>query len=192
MSHHHPARHPMHDHFREEGDIDWGRLAERQRQRIPLADAWWALLGRPVGQRLADVGCGPGILALHYAQLGADVLAVDLRADALAHVPRHPRIRTLLHDLEAAPLPGRVDVAVLTDVLHHARDPVQMLRHVRAAADRVLVAEYDPGAAGDVGPPLGARLAPHEVARLLADAGFAPEPPARTALEHYALAASVR
>lgn len=179
----------VHDHFRRDPDVDWTRLAAHQRERLPLAETWWALLGRPTGARLADVGCGPGVLAARYAELGADVVAVDLRADALAHVPRVPRLRTLQHDLEAAPLPEAVDVMILSDVLHHARHPDRMLRHARESAARLLLAEYDPAGAGRLGPPLDARLAPERAARLLRDAGFTPHPAVATALEQYALVA---
>ena len=185
MSHGH-----VHDAFRHDEPVDWAKLAERQRQRLPLADAYWALLGRPVGQRLADVGCGPGVLAHRYAELGAHVLAVDLRADALAFVPPHLRITTRVHDLEAAPLPERVDAVVMSDVLHHARDPAAMLRHARASGGLLLVAEYDPGGAGDVGPPLEARLGPEAVAKLLREAGFVPGEAVAAGEEQYALVAT--
>lgn len=181
----------VHDAFRHE-DVDWARLAERQRERLPVVDAWWALLGRPVGQRLADVGCGPGVLAVRYAERGAEVLAVDLRPDALAHVPPHPKLRTLAHDLEAAPLPHGVDVMVLSDVLHHARYPDRMLRHARASTGRILVAEWDPDGPQDIGPPVGSRLAPKDVASLLREAGFEPGASVATEYGHYAIVAVAR
>lgn len=180
----------MHGHFRHDAAVDWGRLAGEQRVRLPLAEAWWRLLGEPVGRTLADLGCGPGVLAHRYAQLGADVLAVDLRADALQLVPAHPRLRTLRHDIEAAPLPEPVDVAVLSDLLHHARDPGGVLRNVRACARKVLVAEAEPGATP--GPPTQARIAPERMQGLLLQAGFAPGPPARPAPGQYALVAQSR
>lgn len=189
MSGPHRHGHHAHDPFRDDHDIDWKRLAARQRERLPLADALWDLLGRPAGRRLADVGCGPGVLSVHYARLGAEVLAVDMRADALALVPRHPRVRTVVHDLEAAPLPAQADILVLSDVLHHARSPAQMLEHSRSSAATILVAEWDPRAPGREGPPLEARLAPEVVAQLLVEAGFSPQPPARASLEHYAVVA---
>lgn len=180
----------VHSHFRRGGEVDWARLEREQRARLAFADAWWELLGRPTGARLADVGCGPGVLAARYAELGADVLAVDLRADALARVPRRARVRTLAHDLEAAPLPERVDVVVLSDVLHHARQPLAALRHARASAPRVLVAEPAPGA--HAGPPAHARFAPEDVARLLERAGFAAGPVAWPSPGHYALVGTAR
>jgi SAM-dependent methyltransferase len=148
----------------------WSHLEAEQRQRLPVVDAWWTLLGRPVGKRVADIGCGPGLFAARLAELGADVLAVDVRADALASVPRRPRLRTLLHDLESGPLPERVDAAVLADVLHHVRDPAALLRNLRGSAPVVLVAETLAGPGKARAP----RLALDRVSALLKEAGYSP------------------
>ena len=177
----------VHDHFRHDAAVDWARLARDQQARLPLADAWWSMLGRPAGQRLADLGCGPGVLAHRYAELGADVLAVDLRDEALRHVPRHPRLHNLRHDIEAAPLPRPVDVAVLSDVLHHVPDPGRLLANVWASTRRVLVAETAPEASQ--GPPGQARIAPSAMERLLRDAGFTPAAPAWPGPGQYAIVA---
>ena len=173
-------------HFRQ-SHVDWQQLAARQAEAIPLAERWWALVGSPVGKRLADIGCGPGVLAARYAALGAHVLAVDLRPDALEHVPRHARLRTLAHDLEGAPLPEHVDVLMLTDVLHHAAKPDAILRNARASTDRILVADHDVGP--QHGPPVGSRLSPERVCQLLRDAGFEPRPVLRPVPGQYAIVA---
>lgn len=176
-----------HRHFQQAREVDWRALAAQQTRNLSLADAYWALLGRPVGRRLADIGCGPGVLAARYAELGARVLAVDVRPDALARVPPHPRLQTLLHDIEAGPLPAAVDLLVMTDVLHHAAHPAQVLAHARASAGRILLAEHEPGQ--QAGPPVHARLAPARVAGLLEQAGFRPGPPATTVPGQYAIVA---
>lgn len=154
---------------------DWAHLEAEQRRRLAVVDAWWDLLGRPTGKRIADVGCGPGLFAARLAELGADVVAVDVRPEALASVPRRPRLRTLLHDLERRPLPERVDAALLADVLHHVRDPAVLLRNLRQSAPVVLVAEtVTPGHGNANGP----RLALDKVSALLRGAGYVPEPAA--------------
>src|SRR5437868_7705422 len=44
------------------------------------------------GQRLLDVGCGPGTLTLDLARRGApgDVVGIDLEAAGLTEAPAHP------------------------------------------------------------------------------------------------------
>lgn len=171
------------DPFRHGEPVDWHVVVEGQRAHVARVDRWWELLDRPTGQHLADVGCGPGVPAARLAELGAIVLAVDRRADALAHVPAHPRLSTLEHDLEAGPLPEAVDIIVLSGVLHHAHDPGRMLRNARASAHRILVAE-------NTGPPHAIRLAPDTVAHLLQEAGFEPQDPAWAQADHYAIVAT--
>lgn len=164
-----PVRVPTpdaHDHFRHDV-VDWRHLAARQAEAAGWAWRWWELLGKP--RRLADIGCGPGVVSLAYAEMGVDVLAVDLRAEALALVPKHPRITVLQHDLEDAPLAKRVDAVVMTDVLHHAKNPAAMLDHAAQSGNAFLVAEHRP----DVhhGPPQSARLSPEAVAEWARAAG---------------------
>lgn len=134
-------------------------------------DAWWEMLGRPVGCRLADIGCGPGLYARRFAELGAQVLAVDVRPEAIAHVPVTPNVTPLLHDLQVAPLAERVDVAVIADVLHHVPDAPALLANLRRSTERVLVAET---ALGHHGAP---RLRPETLSTLLRGAGFDPSSP---------------
>ena len=43
-----------------------------------------ALAGLRPGERVLDLGCGPGLLALPFARIGADVVAVDPEPDMLA------------------------------------------------------------------------------------------------------------
>jgi len=41
------------------------------------------------GRRVVDLACGTGLHALFFAQLGADVTALDVSADMIAHAERH-------------------------------------------------------------------------------------------------------
>lgn len=156
-------------HAHDHGSVGWTHLEAEQAAGLSRVDAWWDLLGRPVGARIADVGCGPGLHAVRLAELGADVLAVEVRPDAVSRIPRRPNVTPMLHDLQVAPLPERIDIAVLADVVHHARDPAALLANLRLCADRVLVAESVAGGRG-------ARLAPQAVADALVVAGFEPAP----------------
>jgi ribosomal protein L11 methyltransferase len=96
--------------------------------------------GRLAGRRVADVGCGTGILAIAAAKLGAQVDAVDIDPDAVPvarenatrnGVTLDPRVGSV----EA--LDGRADIVVanlLTDVLVHLAREL-----VAACTDRLVV-----------------------------------------------------
>lgn len=174
----HPAHRP--DPFGTWGEAQWRRLAALQSDWMALADACWRLSGARPGDTVADVGCGPGVFALRYSQLGGDVAAVDVNRRALDLVPRAARLRTLLHDAARSPLPGRpYDVLFLTDVLHHAVAPASLLRQLRASGTTLVVSETDPAPAqgghgqGRPGPP---RLSSGEALDLLRAAGWKPGP----------------
>lgn len=187
----------LHQHYRK----DLSHLTEeevwtRQQRRAPLLDRWWRLLeGRP-GMRLLDVGSGPGFFTLAFASLvGPEgrVLAVDLRPEPLAFLDRRrpPNVRTLVWDVEAAPLPETgFDAVLLTDVLHHAERPAEVLARLRGAAPRLLVAEFDPEGPGEMGPPAAERIAPAEMDRLLREAGWTPARREAHPFEHYAILAT--
>ena len=111
----------------------------------PLLDrpARWLRPYVAPGMTVLDVGCGEGHHSLAMARLvGAEgrVVAVDLRADALAVLERRaararlagwiePR-RCTAEDLGVADLAGRVDLAPAVYVLHHAADPARLVGEV--------------------------------------------------------------
>jgi len=137
-----------------DGRGDDARLQEvlRQRQeeftheRGLVPGKSWAAWARAIGHllprlRVADLGCGEGYLAIEAARWAERVTAVDLsqvsldRARARAESRGVRNIAWKRGDIEDLPLPaGSVDVALLSQALHHAREP---LRAVREAA-RVL------------------------------------------------------
>src|SRR5690349_7074584 len=99
-----------------------GRFSE------PLATEFVTLLGLRAGQRVLDVGCGPGALTRVLVQrLGADaVSAVDPSESFVAAVgERVPGIE--VHRASAEDLPfadDRFDAAVAQLVVHFMTDPV--------------------------------------------------------------------
>jgi SAM-dependent methyltransferase len=108
----------------------------------------WAAWARALGHllpavRVADLGCGEGYLALEAARWAKHVIAVDVSERALEGAKALAAARSIknLHvrkgDIEELPLEdGSVDVALLSQALHHAKDPARAIRE----AARVLSA----------------------------------------------------
>ncbi len=125
------------EEFREEGT--------EERQLVPGRS--WAAWARALGHllpplRVADVGCGEGYLAVELSRWAKRVEAVDrskrmlARAAALAKRKKAANIVFRSGEIERVPLPdASVDVVLLSQALHHARDPVRALRE----AARILV-----------------------------------------------------
>jgi ArsR family transcriptional regulator len=100
---------------------------------------------------VADLGCGEGYLTIEASRWASRVLAVDRsttvlkRAQALA-ARRHVRNVTWKRgELERLPLrDATVDVALLSQALHHARDPQRALSEaarIVVPGGRILILE---------------------------------------------------
>lgn len=82
------------------------------------------------GQRVVDLGCGSGQLALRVAPLVASVIAVDVSEAMVALLAENAR-HAGITNVETRALPienldldeGSVDLVVSNYVLHHLRDP---------------------------------------------------------------------
>ena len=187
-----------HSHYRKDlSHLRTQDIWDRQARRAPLADLWWRLAeGRP-GMRVVDAGCGPGFFTLDLARrVGpeGEVLAVDVQAESVDFLRAQgppPHVRALVWDVEERALPeAGFDLVMLTDVLHHADDPAAALRLLRGAGARLLVAEFDPEGAGDMGPPLAERLSRDHLEALLREAGWRVLRGEAHPFEHYALLAA--
>ncbi len=137
------------------GRADDSRLAEVRRVRKENFDAHagpdtnerqlvpgrsWAAWARALGHllppaRVADLGCGEGYLTLEASRWASRVVAVDRssavlrRARALASRRRARNVIWKRGELEKLPLrDASVDVALLSQALHHASDPDAALR----------------------------------------------------------------
>src|SRR5688500_9809095 len=118
--------------------------SEDARQLVPGRS--WPAWARAISYLLpavevADLGCGDGYLTIEAARWAKRVTAIDrspemlARAKALAKRRHVANIAWKRGELEALPLAdAAVDVAVLSQALHHAADPVRAL----AEAERVL------------------------------------------------------
>lgn len=94
-----------------------------------------AELGGPATS-LLDVGAGDGLVGAELAKrLGAEVaLGVDVRPQPGA------ALRTLAYDGARLPLDDRsFELVVLSDVLHHAADPLLLLREALRVASRAVL-----------------------------------------------------
>jgi len=99
------------------------------------------------GTRVLDVAAGRGRNARLLAGRGAEVLAVDRAADALAELHGVPRIETRVVDLEAAPWPfgaARFGAIVVVHYLHRPLLPL-----LRGALDEGGVLLYETFAQGN-------------------------------------------
>jgi len=89
------------------------------------------------GQRLVDVGCGPGAITAGLAERVAPgpVVGIDRDASYVAAARQRwdrPNLRFEEGDAVALPLDdGAVDVAFLHAVLQHVDSPIEVLREVR-------------------------------------------------------------
>jgi SAM-dependent methyltransferase len=146
----------------ETGRADAARLAEVRRLRKENFDAHagpdtnerqlvpgrsWAAWSRALGHllppiRVADVGCGEGYLTIEASRWASRVIAIDRspvvlkRARALATRRRVRNVIWKRGDLDKLPMrDGSVDVALLSQALHHAADPARAL----AEAARIVV-----------------------------------------------------
>ena len=86
-------------------------------------------------RRVADVGCGGGILAESMALRGANVVGIDLAAEALAAARKHASDHKVEIDYReqsaedlAATEPGSFDVVTCMEMLEHVPDPASIVR----------------------------------------------------------------
>lgn len=178
--------------------LTWDEVYARQVGRAALVGDWMDALRLKAGDRILEIGSGPGYVSLVLAdRVGPTglVYAVDLSAEALACLERLqkergvPNIQRLLADaatLQSTDL--RPDAALISMVLHHADDPSDILRNVArllGPGGLAVVAEFHPDGPCEHGPPRGHRLAPGEVQRWCEASGFSTLELRRQTPEHY-------
>ncbi len=183
--------------------LSWDEVYARQALRAGLMGEWMEALRLKAGDRVLDVGAGPGYVSLALAdRVGPQglVYAVDPAADALAYLARLQqergiqqieRIVTDAATLE--PTSVQPHAALVTMVLHHADDPAAILRQVARclpAGAPVVIGEFHPDGPCAVGPPREHRIAPEQVRQWCAQAGLTAGNERRQTGEHYMLVAT--
>ena len=138
--------------LRKERFTDAARHGDERRQLVPGRS--WAAWSRALGTLLpplevADLGCGEGYLTIEAARWARRVFAIDQSAEVLGRareLARRRRVKNITWKrgrFERLPLvTASVDVALLSQALHHAEDPHCALaeaRRILRAGGRLLV-----------------------------------------------------
>jgi ArsR family transcriptional regulator len=162
--------------------------ADETRQLVPGRS--WPAWARAISYLLphvdvADLGCGDGYLTIEAARWARRVVGVDRspemleRAKALARRRKVSNIVWKRGELEKLPLAdGSVDIAVLSQALHHAAEPATALAEagrVLRPGGRLLVLDLRQHDQAWVTSALGDRwlgFKDADLKRMMADAGF--------------------
>jgi ArsR family transcriptional regulator len=160
----------------------------KERQLVPGRS--WAAWARALGHllppvRVADLGCGEGYLTVETSRWATRVIAVDRapevlkRARSLASRRKVTNVIWKQGNLEKLPLRDEsVDIALFSQALHHADDPVVAMREavrILVPGGRVLVLDLREHSEVWVRDRLGDKtlgFSDQRLARLLADAGL--------------------
>jgi SAM-dependent methyltransferase len=161
----------------------------RERQLVPGRS--WAAWARALGHllpaiRVADLGCGEGYLTVETSRWASRVIAVDRSAEVLKRartLASRRRVSNVIWkrgELEKLPIrDGAVDVALLSQALHHAADPALAIREavrILSPGGRVLILDLREHGEAWVRERLGDRwlgFSGDELRRLLGEAGLA-------------------
>lgn len=182
------------------GGVDWRQVLQGQKSRSRQVVAWLDLLGPRSGDRLVDVGCGPGFSSLMAAaRVGGSgtVYAVDRSAEALTVLMEEARRHGLTNIVrlegtveEVLLAPESATHALLGNVLHHNPHPeavVEAAAGLLAPGGRILVVEPLPDAGQASGRP---RISSTTVRRYLEQAGLTIREEGRTEPSWYYLLAT--
>jgi ubiquinone/menaquinone biosynthesis C-methylase UbiE len=178
--------------------LSWDEVYARQASRAALIPDWLNALRLRPGDRVLEIGAGPGFVSFALAdRVGPTgvVYALDRSAEALVHLERRQKERGIESiqriAADAATLqPDRLqaDSALITMVLHHADDPAEILRNVVrfvAPGGPIVIGEFHPDGPCSGGPPRNHRLAPEKIREWCEKAGLAVFKYQRQSPEHY-------
>lgn len=116
--------------------VAYGGGVHTKHRHIRYHDFFVGRIG--AGERVLDIGCGPGTLAHDIAtRSGANVVGVDISERSIAAARErfaHPAIRYEIGDVRSSLPDGRFDVVVLSNVLEHLPDRSELLQSLQASA----------------------------------------------------------
>ncbi len=180
------------------GHLSWDEVYARQASRDALIPDWLNALHLKTGDRVLEIGAGPGFVSFALAnRVGPTgiVYALDRSTEALAQLERRQKERRIGHIqrivADAATLPAKdlqASSALITMVLHHADHPAEILRNVARFVPPgapVVVGEFHPDGPCSGGPPRNHRLAPEKIREWCEKAGLAVVKYQRQSPEHY-------
>lgn len=180
--------------------LSWDEVYARQAKRAGLIGAWIDGLRLKAGDRVLEIGAGPGYVSFALAErVGPTgvVYALDRSADALAYLERLQaergvaQIQRIVGDAAVLEPTGvQAGSALITMVLHHADDPAAILRNVARclpAGAPVVIGEFHPQGPCSSGPPRDHRFAPKQVEKWCEQAGLTVTGYRRQTPEHYVL-----
>src|SRR5581483_2281740 len=154
----------------------WDQVYERQALRADLLGDWFEALGLGPGDRVLDIGAGPGYVSLALAERVGPrgrVYAIERSAEALAYLGKLQaergvaEIERIVADATTVELRGApADSALITMVLHHTDEPAAVVRNIARLVrpgGRVVIGEFDPQGPCAIGAPRESRLPPETV-----------------------------
>ncbi len=178
--------------------LSWDQVYARQELRAELVSDWMDALCLKSGDRVLEIGAGPGYVSFALAdRVGPTgiVYALDRSADALAYLERLQKkrgigqIQRIAADAAVVELAGvQPDSALITMVLHHADDPAGILHNVARFVPPgapVVIGEFHPEGPCSSGPPREHRLAPETIQQWCERAGLSVLGHRRQTPEHY-------
>jgi len=166
------------------------RLLDPDRAAGEELEQWWPLLDLRPGQRILDLGTGPGFylpFVLRSLKGQGTVVAADLSLAMLQMIDPRPVLRIRIPETELPFQKASFDRVLAAHVLHEFEQPVARLREIRRVLrpdGQLWIWDWHPRHIPPPGPPTGERVDPARALDWCAQAHLdarvvEPDPPGR-------------